>query len=65
MGLEGLLLMSSLSSNPESMSRARGAGLTSGEYCGSGGTEVSRFVRTLTSILGCIMDVFILKGAIS
>lgn len=61
----GFSILSSLSSRPEKISRASGAGFSSDKYSGIGGTEVILFVSTLTSMLACTIDILTLKGAIS
>lgn len=61
----GFSMLSSLSSKPEKISRASGAGFSSDKYSGIGGTEVILFVSTLTSMLACTIDILTLKGAIS
>ena len=45
-------LASIRSSNPPIIVRERGAGLTSGAYCGRSGAEVMRLIRTFISRLG-------------
>lgn len=58
-------LASIRSSKPPMIVRERGAGLTSGAYCGRRGAEVMRLISTPISRLGWTMVILTLKGATS
>lgn len=61
----GLSAPSSRSSRPPMIVRHRGAGLSSGAYCGRRGAEVILLVSTLISKFGCTTVILMLNGATS